>query len=160
MFEMTAMMILDPSAPGCPVYRIKCADQFKGLFDERRPMTEETGRAMAEWARGHGKGQLQKAEMDKARDVARKGRDALQAYWSTSKSTMDDDTRGAVWGIMDELKGIAMKAEANAAAATGDNLFASDDVAESDTETAAMPVDIEEQIRRQHEADLKAASAA
>ena len=40
LFEMTAMMMLDPAAPGCPVHQIKCADQFRALFDPRRPMTE------------------------------------------------------------------------------------------------------------------------
>ena len=71
MFEMTAMVILDPSAPGCPVHQIKVADQFKGLFDPRKPMGEFTGHAMAEWASGQGGAQKQKEVMDLARDKAR-----------------------------------------------------------------------------------------
>jgi hypothetical protein len=115
MFEMTAMMILDPVAPGCPVHQIKCADQFKGLFDPRRPMTEETGRAMAEWARGHGDMQAQKAAMDAARDVARKGREAFLAWWAT----VDRAGRDKLHPIIEELKGIA--AEADEAAKAGDD---------------------------------------
>jgi hypothetical protein len=77
MFEMTAMVILDPSAPGCPVHQIKVADQFKGLFDPRRFMSEATGFAMAEWAKGQGGAHKQKETMDLAREKARGGTDAV-----------------------------------------------------------------------------------
>lgn len=81
MFEMTTMVILDPSAPGCPVHRIKVADQFKALLDPRRPMGADTGRAMAEWAKGQGNAQEQKKALDEARDQARRGRAAMRTWW-------------------------------------------------------------------------------
>jgi hypothetical protein len=118
MFEMTAMMILDPKAPGCPVYQIKCADQFRNLFDERRPMTEETGLAMAEWARGAGDSAAQKQAMDAARAVARGGTDAFREWWKNPASTT---MRAVVKPIITELQAIA--ADADAAAVTDDDPF-------------------------------------
>lgn len=117
MFEMTAMMILDPAAPGCPVHQIKCADQFKGLFDPDRPMTEETGFAMAEWAKGAGQAQAQKAAMDRARDVARRGRDAFMAWWQSDDGKAQ---RASVKPIMAELQDLAAKADERAKATDED----------------------------------------
>lgn len=116
MFECTAMMILDPAAPGCPVHQIKCADQFKKLFDPNRPMTEATGRAMAEWSRGQGDAHKNKAAMDAARDAARGGSAKMRAWcaanaelWAIAKT------------ITKELQGIA--SEADQAAVEQDDPF-------------------------------------
>lgn len=81
LFEMTTMVILDPASPGCPVHQIKVADQFKALLDPRRPMGVETGRAMAEWAKGQGDAQKQKEVLDAARAAARQGTDTFKAWW-------------------------------------------------------------------------------
>lgn len=107
MFEMTAMMILDPATPGCPVYQIKCADQFKGLFDPRVPMNEDTGRAMAHWAKGEGEAQKQKEVMDEARAVARGGSDAFTVWWNGGGRPH----RAAIRPILDEVKSIASEAD-------------------------------------------------
>lgn len=141
MFEMTAMMILDPKAPGCPVHQIKCADQFKMLFDKSRPMTEATGFAMAEWARGAGESAAQKALLDQARSEARKGKDSLQAFWKSQ----DQDRRPRIQTIMDELKKLAIDADAAKSDATGDDLFPDrptpEDMARAEAEAiAAMQV--------------------
>ena len=112
MFEMTAMMILDPSAPGYPVHQIKCADQFKALFDPRAPIGVDTGRAMAEWAKGGGGAQAQKEVLDVARTAARGGKDALQAHY---RGLSDKDKR-LVTTIMDEIKQIAIDAEVHQSA--------------------------------------------
>ncbi|MBO9380084.1 hypothetical protein GG804_25270 [Sphingomonas histidinilytica] len=101
MFEMTAMIILDPSAPGCPVYQVKVADQFKSLFDPRRPMSEETGVAMAEWAKGQGGAQKQKETMDLAREKARGGTDAFTKWWNSDDGKA---ARAVVRPIMEEIK--------------------------------------------------------
>jgi hypothetical protein len=108
MFELTAMVILDPTAPGCPVHQIKMADQFKGLFDPTRPITEETGRAMAEWSKGNGNAQRQKQVMDSAREVARQGTAAFTAWW---QSDVGKQARGVVRPIIEELKALAQKAD-------------------------------------------------
>jgi hypothetical protein len=111
MFEMTAMMILDPKAPGCPVHQIKCADQFKMLFDDRSPMTEATGFAMAEWARGGGNSAAEKALMEKARAEARKGRDAFTAFWNSDEGK---DSRHILRTILDDCRAIAAEADESA----------------------------------------------
>lgn len=120
MFEMTTMVILDPSAPGCPVYQIKVADQFKALLDARRPMDENTGRAMAEWAKGQGNAQAQKQILDDAREAARGGAEAFTAYWQGPGKPH----RALVRTIMDECRSIAAAADAAAATDDGDDPFA------------------------------------
>lgn len=115
MFEMTTMVILDPSAPGCPVHQIKVADQFKNLLDPRRPMGEATGRAMAEWAKGQGDAQKQKAILDEAREQARKGRDAMRAWWSANP-----EKAAVAKSILSDLQGLADQADRDAASAADD----------------------------------------
>lgn len=109
MFEMTTMVILDPEAPGCPVYQIKVADQFKGLLDQRRPMGVETGRAMAEWAMGQGDAQRQKELLDKARDEARKGKAAFTEFWNGADGKAN---RALLRTVLDECQGLAKAADA------------------------------------------------
>ncbi|QDC37066.1 ATP-binding protein [Sphingobium fuliginis] len=116
MFEMTAMVILDPSAPGCPVHQIKVADQFKGLLDPRRPMGEDTGAAMAEWAKGQGGAQKQKETMDFAREKARGGTEAFTTWWNSDDGKA---ARAVVRPIMEEIKAIC--AEADRLANTSDD---------------------------------------
>ncbi|MBM3605114.1 MAG: hypothetical protein FJX25_10260 [Alphaproteobacteria bacterium] len=115
MFEMTTMVILDPSAPGCPVHRIKVADQFKALLDPRRPMGAETGRAMAEWAKGQGDAQEQKKVLDEARDQARQGRAAMRKWWGENpqKATIAKT-------ILTELQDMADEADRDAQASNDD----------------------------------------
>lgn len=117
MFEMTAMIILDPAAPGYPVHQIKCADQFKALFDARAPLGVDTGRAMAEWARGGGGAQAQKEVLDAARAAARGGKDALQAHYRG----LSAEHKRLVSTIIDEVKQIALDAEQHQA--TPEELF-------------------------------------
>lgn len=107
MFEMTTMVILDPSAPGHPIHQIKVADQFKSLLDRRTPMGVETGRAMATWAKGQGNAQAQKELLDAARNVARNGKDAFTAHWQS----LGKPDRAIVNTIMDELQQIALDAD-------------------------------------------------
>jgi hypothetical protein len=117
-FEMTAMVVLDPAAPGCPRYQIKVADQFKRLFKSDLPLTAAIGGEMAEWARGRGSAQQEKALMDEARAEARKGKDALQA-WYKPRPQAD---KALLATIMDELKTTAIAAD-EAAEESGDDLF-------------------------------------
>lgn len=119
MFEMTAMVILDPIAPGAPVHQIKVADQFKNLFDPRQPMSEETGRAMAEWAKGQGGAQKQKETMDFARSKAREGKVAFLEWWNSDDGKA---SRAVVRPIMDDIDRICVEADA-AANVSDDNPF-------------------------------------
>lgn len=108
MFEMTAMVILDPTAPGCPVYQIKVADQFKSLFDPRRPMSEATGVAMADWAKGQGGAQKQKETMDLAREKARGGTTTFTDWWNSDEGKA---ARPVVRPIMDEIQALCRAAD-------------------------------------------------
>lgn len=83
-FEMTVSIVLDPSAPGCPVHQIKVADQFKGMLNPHQPMDVETGRAMAKWAKSQGSGQADKETLDAARAEARKGKAAFITWWKAN----------------------------------------------------------------------------
>lgn len=51
LFEMTASFILLPDRPGVPI-PIKLQEQHKPFFPLDRPITEEAGRKLAEWAKG------------------------------------------------------------------------------------------------------------
>ncbi|MGB2203442.1 MAG: hypothetical protein ACPH5G_19075, partial [Pseudooceanicola atlanticus] len=88
----------------------------KGLLDPRQPMGEATGRAMAEWAQGQGNAQAQKATLDEARAEARKGKDALQAFYKGR----DDAGKRLVNTIIEELKRLAI--EADEAKTAGDEI--------------------------------------
>ena len=111
MFEMTTMVILDPIAPGCPVHQIKVADQFKALLDPRRPMGIETGRKMAEWAKGQGDAQRQKEVLDEARNVARQGTEAFTAWWK-----VNPDKRTVAKTITADLQALCAEADREATA--------------------------------------------
>jgi len=121
MFEMTTMVILDPIAPGCPVHQIKVADQFKNLLDKRRPMSVETGMAMAEWAKGQGGAQKQKELMDLARDKARAGTATFKDWWMSDEGKA---ARPVVRPIMAEIETMCADAD-KAATETDDEPFAS-----------------------------------
>jgi len=116
MFEMAAMVILDPSAPGCPVHQIKVADQFKGIMDPRQPMSEATGHAIAEWSKNQGGAQKQKEMMDAVREIARGGKDKFLAWWNGDGK----QDRDVIRPIIDEINEICAKADAAAARSDDD----------------------------------------
>jgi ABC-type dipeptide/oligopeptide/nickel transport system ATPase subunit len=64
-FEMTANCLLLPNAGGVPTWQsdevgermmIKKPEQFRSLFDSARPLDEQTGQTLAQWAAGDGTG--------------------------------------------------------------------------------------------------------
>ncbi|WP_298429615.1 AAA family ATPase [uncultured Jannaschia sp.] len=121
LFEMTAMVILDPSAPGHPIHQIKVADQFKNLLDPAAPMGEGTGQAMASWAKGVDEGARRKAIMDEARAQARNGKEAFVAWWNQPATK---ESRPILRVIQTELGEIAAKADADREAMDSDDPFA------------------------------------
>ena len=120
MFELAAMVILDPASPGFPVHQIKMADQFKGIFDPQKPITEETGRLMAQWAKGQGSAQSRKKVMDHAREQASLGVEAFTAWWQSDDGKK---SREAVRPIIGELRDIAQKADAASNGVSDDDPF-------------------------------------
>jgi hypothetical protein len=140
-FEMVTSVILDPSAPGCPVHQIKVADQFKNLLDPRQPMNESTGRAMAEWAKGQGDAQKQKAILDEARAEARKGRDAMRAWWQGNP-----DKAAVAKSILADLQALAADADRDAKTADADPF-------------ADLPLAFDDGLTPEQRAELEAAEA-
>lgn len=147
-FEMTASIVLDPAAPGCPVHQIKVADQFKALLDPRRPMGVETGRAMAEWANGQGDAQRQKEVLDEARAVARRGSDAFRGWWRDNPKNRDIANT-----IIDSLKDLCADAD-KAAQKSDDDPFGADDTGPTPEQIAAAEAAVRDEIaRRDREAE-------
>jgi hypothetical protein len=148
MFEMTTMVILDPAAPGCPVHQIKVADQFKGLLDPSRPMNEATGRAMAEWAKGQGDAQAQKAVLDRARAAAREGREAFFAFYQSDEGKAQ---RPLIKTILEECQRLADQADEAREAEDSDDPFglASEDTPSlTEDDEARILREIEEENQR------------
>lgn len=54
MFEMAASFTLTPDRPGIPNFTLphKLQSQHRSMFSDRSPIGEDSGRALAEWARG------------------------------------------------------------------------------------------------------------
>jgi len=54
MFEMTASFTLTPDRPGVPHFDLphKLQSQHRAFFSDEQPITEDSGRMLAEWARG------------------------------------------------------------------------------------------------------------
>jgi hypothetical protein len=54
MFEMTASFTLTPDRPGIPNFQLphKLQSQHRSMFSDQTPISEDSGRALAEWAAG------------------------------------------------------------------------------------------------------------
>lgn len=94
MFEMTASFTLTPDKPGIPHFDLphKLQRQHRGMFTDTKPIGEDSGAALAEWARGGGpaptaapstteKG-VTELDADLAAAAA-KGTEALKTVWSS-----------------------------------------------------------------------------
>ena len=99
-YELTTSFVLSPARPGYPL-PIKLQEQHRAAVPLDRPLSEETGRALAEWARG-GAAVKASTPADVAGDLlaegdkaARLGRDALNAFWKP----LTKDQRHAVGGM-------------------------------------------------------------
>lgn len=64
-YEMTVSFLLTPDKPGYP-HPLKLQEQHKTLFPLDRPINEESGRKVAEWADGGIKGEVKKEELSEA----------------------------------------------------------------------------------------------
>ncbi len=113
LYEMTVNCMLLPQSNGVPTWEsneigermmMKLPEQFKALFRESRALDEDTGVALATWARGD----EAPDPLPAARDAAALGKDALQAHWKG----LDKPTRARVQTIMDELTKTATEADA------------------------------------------------
>lgn len=89
MFEMTASFTLTPDRPGIPHFDLphKLQRQHRGMFTDQEPISEDSGRALAEWAAGGSpppSDDKTASEWDiELGEAASKGTASLQAFWAT-----------------------------------------------------------------------------
>jgi hypothetical protein len=106
LYEMTASFTLTPDRPGIPNFQLphKLQSQHRAMFSDQKPIGEDSGRALAEWAAGGSAAPLPPAlsgaadddtETDSERlsrldklldDAAKLGTAPLQAQWATIKT--------------------------------------------------------------------------
>lgn len=138
-YEMTVSFVLTPDRPGFPV-PIKLQEQHRAAVPLDRPLSEDTGRQLAEWARGgsssqpvdgHPAGETRPAartpaplteppggdyskELDEGREAAVRGMAPLTAWWGR----MSAEVKRALKPTLDaELKPTAEKVDAELAGA-------------------------------------------
>ena len=72
MFEMTASFTLTPDRPGIPNFNLphKLQQQHRTMFTDQRPIGEDSGSAIAAWARGGKPVSPRRLEPDEADDAA------------------------------------------------------------------------------------------
>jgi hypothetical protein len=127
MFEMTASFTLTPDAPGRPRFDLphKLQQQHRGMFVENEPISEESGRRLAEWARGGAPApaaaesadeaidaQLAQALLEEARMAAERGTAPFQAFWKR----VSKPYRPGLQAVMAELRAACERADREAAA--------------------------------------------
>lgn len=110
-YEMSASCLLRPRADGVATWltefpgerlMLKLPEQFKGLLDTGKPLSEEMGKFMANWARGGVTAPQQQpaskpegapeawdgwSDVERGVFVSRKGSKALAGWWKTLPST-------------------------------------------------------------------------
>jgi hypothetical protein len=123
MFEMTASFTLTPDRPGRPRFDLphKLQQQHRGMFAEDQPISEDSGRRLAEWARG---GQPAPASagpddaldpakaaeyLDEARQAAQRGSAVFNTFWRRVEAPY----RPALQAIKPELQASWERADAD-----------------------------------------------
>jgi hypothetical protein len=112
MFEMTASFTLTPDKPGVPHFDLphKLQRQHRGMFTDTKPIGEDSGVSLAEWARGGAPAPTvaqfkptepmddkTAAEWDiELGEEAKNGTEALQKLWLTIPSAMKTELKAAL----------------------------------------------------------------
>jgi len=104
-FELTISLLLTPNAPGIPK-PIKIQEQHRALFPLDAPITEDSGRRIAEWAAG-GSAPTAADELQRMRDASLEGTKALRHAWES----MTDAMRAELKPELASLKDAAAKAD-------------------------------------------------
>ncbi len=106
-FEMTASFLLLPEKVGVPV-PIKLPDEIARAFPTDRQITSEAGKVLKKWSESGGSSSKDdKSVIDEARREARKGFDAINAFWQS----LDKGDQSLLRPIMGELKRISKEAD-------------------------------------------------
>ena len=103
-FELTVSLLLTPDAPGIPK-PIKLQQQHRALFPLDKPITEESGRLIAQWAAGGSAAPDDDATLQSLRDHSLEGTAALRDAWAA----LPEATRGRLKPHLESLKTAAAK---------------------------------------------------
>lgn len=125
-FEMTLCALLLPNANGVPTWQsentgerrmIKLPEQFKKLFRDPAPLSEDVGRKLAEWAKGDTEAPPVTDEiLELARTASDGGSDVFKTFWLG----LTKPERAAVEKIKDELAKRRAESDARQAAVPED----------------------------------------
>ena len=108
-YELTASFLLTADAPGIPK-PIKLQEQHRALFPLDEPITEESGRRIAEWAAGGAAPSLDDTRQ-RLRDASLQGTAALRTAWAGIGHAMQETLRPE----LPALRAAATQADAPAA---------------------------------------------
>lgn len=132
-FEMTVSCHMD-SGTRKPLGPVKCPDPLAGVIKPGEYITEEHGKAIAEWlAGGVSVDHAVEALQGEARQIATGGTDAFREWWAG----LDKAKRGSLTHIIPELKALAEEADAEIAQTIADSNDADDPLSDPFTERAA-----------------------
>ena len=109
-YEMTISLLLTPQEPGVPI-PIKLQAQHMHAFEDGKPLTEATGRALAAWAAGGAIGAADAVARDFGAEAiakAKEGSAAFRAWWLTLAPAAREPLRARVA----EFQKIALDADA------------------------------------------------
>jgi hypothetical protein len=85
---------------------MKNPEQFRELFWEPKPLSEEIGRKLAEWAKG---GSPVNPLLDAGRAAARSGLASLQTWWKTLSAAQQKPLKTALDGELKVMAALADK---------------------------------------------------
>lgn len=106
-YELTASFLLTADAPGIPK-PIKLQEQHRALFPLDVPITEESGKRIAEWAAGGAAapGPTVEAVRERLQTASKKGTTALRTAWGSLGTDLQETLRPE----LEALKAAAAKA--------------------------------------------------
>ena len=104
-FEMTVFLMLIADKPGVPI-PIKLQEQHKSLFPLDRPINEESGRMIAEWASGDKAKVATQTSIDERKQYLKSIQDSLVKVWPGKSSA---DTKAKVGMIARAFNGASWK---------------------------------------------------
>lgn len=118
-YEMTMCALLKPNARGVPTWKseldgerqmMKLPGQFETMFSEPRPLDEDIGKALAQWAKGGAPRIRTVAEIaEEGREHARQGKAAFAAWWNAPEPKRNRD---ALKAHLAEFQALASAADA------------------------------------------------
>lgn len=104
MYEMTASFTLTPDRPGIPHFDLphKLQRQHRSMFTDTKPIDEESGRMLAEWARGGSAAPVRQPAG--AADEIPTDAEYLARWKATIESATDAEKLAKLWNIQKSMR--------------------------------------------------------